>query len=74
MSEKPRCTADWSNACREDGQTEGRQPMTVDEEEGRLNLRGCVLQPVKSMQIDQGHSEHYPSLCHNTGQVVDRLI
>lgn len=56
------CAADWLSTCREDGQMEESQPMTAEENNqlggGNEPVCGCVLKPEKSMQTDQGHSEH----------------
>lgn len=70
VDEMPICAADWLSACREDGQMEKSQPITAEENnqpgEGGVGVRGrggepvcgCGFKPEKSMQTDQGHSEH----------------
>lgn len=42
-------------------------------EEEELNLR-CVLQPGKSIQTDEGHSEHFPLLHHSDPNASSRPI
>lgn len=43
-------------------------------EEEELNLRGCVLQPGKSIQTDEGHSEHFPFLHHSDPNASSRPV
>lgn len=43
-------------------------------EEEEVNLRGCALQPGKSIQTDEGHSEHFPLLHHSDHKASSRPI